>query len=239
MKPNLSHLYETTPLWLVSFFVGITLTTVWLLYTAVQSVSKQQANRLLALIVIWLTILGLLAYRHVFQHLNSQPPAFLVVVGLPMLTIIGTLLSARGRRFVDQLPLAQLTYLHTIRVPVELALYGLYLYQQIPQLMTFEGHNLDVLSGLTAPLLGYLVFQKKVLRFRGLLIWNVLALGLLVNIVSHALLSAPMPFEQLAFDQPNVAILKAPYVWLPGFIVPTVLFAHLVAIRQLLRQING
>ncbi|MDB6080057.1 MAG: putative transrane protein of unknown function, partial [Akkermansiaceae bacterium] len=49
------------------------------------------------------------------------------------------------------------------------------------------------------------------------------------------LLSAPFPFQRLALDQPNVAILSFPFIWLPTFIVPVVLFTHLASIRQLAR----
>jgi hypothetical protein len=54
-----------------------------------------------------------------------------------------------------------------------------------------------------------------------------------LNIVVNAALSAPVPFQQFAFDQPNIAVLYFPFVWLPGFIVPLVLFAHLAAIQKL------
>lgn len=107
---------------------------------------------------------------------------------------------------------------------------------QVPELMTFEGGNYDILSGLTAPILAYVVFGKQHVSPRWLLVWNILALGLVINIVVHAVLSAPLPFQQLAFDQPNVGILKLPYIWLPGFIVPVVLFSHGVAIFQLLKS---
>ncbi|HVF96549.1 MAG TPA: hypothetical protein VM871_04480, partial [Flavisolibacter sp.] len=38
-----------------------------------------------------------------------------------------------------------------------------------------------------------------------------------------------------AFDQPNIAVLYFPFIWLPSFIVPVVLLSHLVCIRQLLK----
>ncbi|WP_182953813.1 hypothetical protein [Pedobacter gandavensis] len=66
-----------------------------------------------------------------------------------------------------------------------------------------------------------------------LLIWNLICLGLLINIVFLALFSAPSPFQKFAFEQPNIALPNFPYVWLPTFIVPLVLFGHLVSIRQL------
>jgi hypothetical protein len=58
-------------------------------------------------------------------------------------------------------------------------------------------------------------------------IWNWICLALLLNIVVRAVLSAPSPIQQFAFDQPNIAILHFPFVFLPGFIVPAVLFCHL------------
>jgi hypothetical protein len=61
----------------------------------------------------------------------------------------------------------------------------------------------------------------------------VICLGLLINIVSNAILSAPFPFQQFAFDQPNIAVLYFPFIWLPCCVVPLVLLSHLAAIRQL------
>ncbi|MEO6499519.1 MAG: hypothetical protein ABIN95_10915 [Mucilaginibacter sp.] len=68
------------------------------------------------------------------------------------------------------------------------------------------------------------------------LLWNFICLALLLNVVAHALLSAPFRFQQMAFEQPNVAILYFPFIWLPGFIVPAVLLCHLSAIRQLIMR---
>ena len=37
-----------------------------------------------------------------------------------------------------------------------------------------------------------------------------------------------------ALDHPNIALFYFPFIWLPCFIVPTALFAHLVNIRKLI-----
>ena len=132
---------------------------------------------------------------------------------------------------MDSLALDKLTYIHIVRIPVELVLYWLFLSHAVPQLMTFDGRNFDILSGLTAPLLYYLVFIKKQVGYKWLLVWNLICLALLLNIVAIAILSAPLPFQQLSFDQPNRAILYFPFIWLPSCIVPIVFFSHLVAIR--------
>lgn len=102
--------------------------------------------------------------------------------------------------------------------------------------MTFESRNFDVLSGLSAPLVYYYGFVKRQLPRGVLIVWNVVFLGLLLNIVFMAALSVPSPFQQLAFEQPNVAILYFPFVWLPSVVVLLVLLAHVAALRQLTRR---
>jgi len=57
----------------------------------------------------------------------------------------------------------------------------------------------------------------------------------LFNIVLTAILSAPLPIQQLAFDQPSIAVMYFPFVYLPGFIVPIVLFSHLVSLKKLMQ----
>ena len=106
--------------------------------------------------------------------------------------------------------------------------------------MTFAGRNFDILSGITAPIVYFVCFKNSQLKNRRLLlVWNFICLGLLLNIVINALLSAPFPFQQFAFDQRNIAILYFPFTWLPCFIVMIVLYSHLAAIRQLDTRSQG
>jgi hypothetical protein len=102
-----------------------------------------------------------------------------------------------------------------------------------PQIMTFEGYNFDIIAGLSAPLIAYFGIAKKKMNRRLLLVWNIFSLLLLLNIGCITILSAPFPFQQLGFDQPNIAIFYFPFILLPTVIVPIVLFAHLVSIVNL------
>jgi hypothetical protein len=117
-----------------------------------------------------------------------------------------------------------------------MVLFWLFQAGQIPQLMTFEGRNFDILSGLTAPLIYWLAFRGGKTNRRLLIVWNLFALALLINIVVNAFLSFPFSFQQFAFDQPNRAVLYFPFVWLPSVIVPIVLFCHLASLWQLLSK---
>lgn len=195
--------------------------------------AARRAGRSLLVVLAWLLLQGAVARSGFYAHTAAGQPRLLLLLGPPLLLIAGLLTTAAGRRYVDGLRLETLTLLHVVRVPVELVLFGLFLHHAVPQLMTFEGRNLDVLAGLTAPVVFYLAFVAKRLGPRGLLVWNLVGLGSLLNIVAIAVLSAPSPFQRFAFEQPNVAILHFPFAFLPGCVVPLVLLAHLAAIKQL------
>lgn len=176
-------------------------------------------------------------FTRVLYHYDQLPPRFLLAV-LPTLVLISVLFSLQnGRKWLSELDIKMLTYLHVVRVPVELVLLGLYFSGGVPQIMTFEGRNFDILSGITAPfIVHYGIIQQRLSPIL-MLLWNIVCLLLLLNIVSIAILSAPFPFQQYSFDQPNIAILYFPFIWLPACIVPLVLFSHLVCIRFYCKEI--
>lgn len=101
--------------------------------------------------------------------------------------------------------------------------------------MTFEGRNLDILAGISAPFIYYFGFVKNQLSNKVILVWNFICIGLLLNIVVIAVLSMPFPIQQFGFSQPDIALFYFPFVWLPGCLVPMVIFAHVFSIRQLLK----
>lgn len=137
---------------------------------------------------------------------------------------------------MDSFSLLHITYLNIVRIFVEITLYKLFLYKMMPELMTFKGINFDILIGISAPFMAYYGIRMSKISRNLIVCWNILGLVLLLNIVMIAFLSAPSPLQKIAFDQPNIAILYFPFSWLPTFIVPVILFGHLVSIRQLLKQ---
>lgn len=77
--------------------------------------------------------------------------------------------------------------IHSIRILVEVNLYVLFLYKQVPALMTFEAGNFDILAGVSAPLVWWAYSKGRVGR-RRLLIWNALALLSVLNALDRAML---------------------------------------------------
>lgn len=215
------------PLFLSLAFGLTTALTVGLFYRAARRSGP------VLLLLGWLLLQGAVALMGFYLRTDTLPPRLGLLLGPPLLVIGGLFATAPGRRFLARLRPEGLTLLHAVRVPVELVLLGLYRYGSVPRLMTFEGRNWDILAGLSAPLVYYLVFRRQRGGRGVLLTWNLLSLGLLLNIVANAVLAAPTPWQRWGFEQPNVAVLHFPFAWLPGCVVPLVLLAHLTAIWQL------
>jgi hypothetical protein len=226
----------------ISLFFGLTtgatlLLLAWTIRNSKSEQTRKKATPVFIAITIWLAIQAVLTLNDIYNSDTSIFPPKIVLTGIlpAILTIILLFSTSKGRQFIDSLPLRNLTYLHIVRIPVELVLFWLYQNKAIPELMTFEGRNFDILAGLTAPFIAYYGFTKLKISRHGILIWNFVCLGLLLNIVINALFSTPSPMQKFAFEQPNIAILYFPFSWLPIIIVPIVLFGHLVSIRKLLK----
>ena len=225
---------DNLPVFIPLFFV---LTTAWTLFLFLKAVgTPPQYKTVFGVLIGWLILQMCIALTGFYQNTSSLPPRFLLAVVPTLLLLILLFSTKNGKNFIENLDLQALTYLHIVRIPVELVLFWLFQQGQVPEIMTFEGQNFDIISGLTAPFIAYFGFTRKTLNSTIMIVWNVICLGLLVNIVVHAALSVATPFQQFGFEQPNRAVLYFPFIWLPSFIVPLVLFAHLVVLKKLVKK---
>jgi hypothetical protein len=218
----------------IAFILTTFLTVGFLFYAVRQIVSDTTAAKILfALVPLWLIFQAALASSGFYLLVDVFPPRLPLFAVIPALVLIILLFIFARKDFISRIPLKTLTLLHVIRIPVEIVLLWLFQNGQVPQLMTFEGRNFDILSGLTAPIIAWLAFRNGKTNRPLLIAWNIFALLLLINIVANAVLSIPSPFQQLAFEQPNRAVLNFPFVWLPSVVVPVVLFCHLASLNKL------
>jgi hypothetical protein len=219
------------PIYISIIFTATTLLTIALFYKAANN-----STTALLILVSWVILQTVLGLSGFYANTTALPPRFIFLAAPALLLIAVIFISSKGKQFIDGLSIKYLTVLHIVRIPVELVLFWLFLNKTVPQLMTFEGRNFDIAAGITAPVIYYFGFIKKRLSKKIILLWNFICLALLINIVVNAVLSAPTPIQQFAFEQPNIAVLYFPYNLLPAVIVPLVLFSHLASIRQLLHS---
>ena len=235
---------KNLPNFISIIFVITTISTLLFFYWTIKKSSSENIRKnskyILIGLTIWLIVQAVLTLKNVYNlETNSIPPKILIFGIAPtILTIIILFATKKGREFIDSLDLVNITYINIVRIPVEIVLFFLFTWKVIPELMTFEGRNFDIFAGITAPIIAYYGIQNGKLNRNGILIWNLICLILLLNVVVNAFLSTPSPFQKFAFEQPNIAILNFPFSWLPTFIVPIIMFGHLVSIRKLTKNEN-
>jgi heme A synthase len=218
---------EELPLYISLLFGLIVIATVIWFYFAGRS------KTFLLLAIFWVVLQSVVGASGFYQDTETIPPRIMLFGVFPTLILITwCFLTPKGRGYIDRFDLKTLTYFHSIRIAVEFVLILLFYQEVISVYMTPGGTNFDLFSGLTAPVVAWLAFRKKPLN-KTLLWWNLICLLLLLNVVITAVFAFPSPFQKIAFDQPNIAILYFPFNLLPTVVVPLVFFAHLIAFRQL------
>lgn len=225
---------EQVPAYVGILFMLTTLVTI-LIFVAAANNSKP----VLFILLAWIGLQSIPAMYGFYTFTYSVPPRFILLIGPPFLLILFLFFIPAGKRFMDSLNPEYLTWLHTVRIPVEIGLWLLFINGTVSELMTFEGRNFDILAGITAPIVAIFAFRKKAIGKTGLLIWNFICLALVLNIVIIAIFAVPTPFQQWGFEQPNIAVMYFPIIWLPCCIVPLVIFSHLEVIRRLVKKTTG
>lgn len=223
------------PTWVVVTYGILTFLTIYLFARS----HTRKMKLVFVVLSVWGVVQWTLASSGFYLKTDGMPPRAFLMFAIPILTMVVLFATKRGRQFIDSLSLRALTGLHVVRVPVELFIFYWYIRGWVPELMTFEGVNFDILMGITAPVIAMWAWKKANLNYKVLLIWNLMGLALLLNIVVHAILSLPVEFQQLALDQPNWAVLHFPFNALPAVIVQVVLFSHLAGIRQCWKEMRG
>ena len=187
----------------------------------------------------WLTYAGVLGYLGVVGDASMRPPGpALLLVPVFLFVALFLVRSPAGERFALSFPLWIIIGAQAFRVGVELFLHQLWLAGMAPRMLTFEGGNLDIVVGLSAPVVAWL-YQRGRIGERAALAWNVLGLATLANVAFRALLTAPGPFNFVHAEIPNVAIGAFPFTYIPGFLAPLALTLHVLAIRALRAELRA
>ena len=226
---------ENVPDYVSAVFILTTFATVAFFIQAVKAAGTRSLPSQLLLFIVPLALIfqGIIALGGFYLNESATPPRVALFAALPAILLIVVYFIFFRASFIDRIPLKLLTSVHVVRIPVELTLYWLAAAKAVPEILTFNGRNFDIVSGILAIIVYFAAFRGRTANRWILIGFNVIGLILLANIVSIAILSLPSPAQQMAFDQPNLAVMYFPYIWLPAIIVPIVLFSHLASLWKL------
>lgn len=187
--------------------------------------------------VSWLVITGILSTNGFFTDFSNFPPPFAILIVVPLGLIIWATSRKDFKEIIARIPMHRIVYLQSFRIFVEILLWALLLQKLLPIQMSFEGRNYDILAGLTALAVGTLIIKGKI-SSRGIIIWNIASLALLINIVTIAILSTPTPLRVFMNEPANTIVTKFPIVWLPAVLVPLAYGLHIISIKQAIEKMK-
>jgi hypothetical protein len=225
-----------------ALFINFLAVMVAALVTLIASyVKSRSAVSVLASLCVWFIYAGLLAYWGVLRNTSTHPPGVVFLFGPVLLFLIVFVLfigrSTAGARLAMATPLWIILGAQCFRIGVELFLHQLWIDGLIPKMLTFQGANVDIYIGASAPLIAWLSTRGR-LGIKIALAWNVLGLLSLINVVIRAVLTVPGPFDLIHAEIPNQMIGTFPFLFIPGFFVPLAVALHVVAIRLIITRLR-
>ena len=162
-----------------------------------------------------------------------RPPGIaFVVVPVLFFLIVFIVRASASPRLALAFPLWILLGTQCFRIGVELFLHQLWIEGLVPRMLTFEGANVDIYIGASAPLIAWLSLRGQ-WGLRIALVWNLLGLLALANVVTRSVLTAPGPFNLIHAEVPNLMMGTFPFLFIPAFFVPLAVALHVLAIRNI------
>jgi hypothetical protein len=220
-----------------ALFLGFLVIAIAVIVTLIaRYLDRRAAFRVLAGLAVWSLYVGLMNHFGVFRNTAMRPPgtAFLLAPILLFLSmfIVFMVRSAAGSRIVLAFPLWIILGAECFRIGVELFLHQLWIEGIVPKMLTFEGANVDIYIGASAPLIAWLSTRGRT-GLKVALVWNVLGLLALTNVVIRAVLTAPGPFNLIHAEVSNRMFGTFPFMFIPGFFVPLAVTLHVLALRAI------
>ncbi len=181
------------------------------------------------LLIIWVSYVVIMTFTGILDNL-SMPPKAPVFIIIPAFLIVFITTSRKSfQSVIAHTPKHISIFIQSFRILVELLIYGTFLDGLFPQRVTFEGLNYDILMGIIALPMGFLVL-KGVAKRKAILAFNIVGL-MVLSLTGYAFVSS-FYFSDFVSATGEIALIKAPFILLPGVLLPFAIFYHIVSIKQ-------
>jgi hypothetical protein len=180
--------------------------------------------------VFYLSVIAAVALSGVLARLELRPPPFLLLAMGTLSVALFVALSPVGARLARGLPLWALVGYQAFRFPLELLMHRAANDGLMPSVMSWNGYNYDIVSGISGLLLGATLLVRAVPRWL-VVAWNLLGSVLLAVITTIAIAASPI-FRAFGDQQLNLWVTRFPYTWMV-VMVAAALFGHVLLTRRL------
>ena len=231
-------------------YIGLTIGIVIILfligkYAINHSVADKKNNsnktRLLILGLIFWQVYILSIALTGFMTDFSFPPRFVILMIFPAFIFTGVFLyKNRKKQWLQVIPDAWLTLYQSFRILIESIFVATVAAGLLHKNVTIEGYNYDMIFAFTAPIMTLYIYLSKSFSRTILLAWNFLGLAVIAVIIF--LFITTIYFPEIYGD--DVASFPQefglyPYALVPGFLMPSAVFIHVLSIFKLLNSPKG
>ena len=193
---------------------------------------RKVRNRIIIGLVVWAIIISAVSLSGFSGEFELFPLNIMPFVIVPLITTLILLFHKDTNALLSKINLKVLTRLQAFRAFVEIVLWLLFIQNLLPEQMTFEGRNFDIIAGITSLLAARFILNSR----RLMIVWNIIGLALLINIVSIAILSMPTSLRIFENEPANIIITQFPFIVLPTFLVPLAYILHFLSLKKLLMK---
>src|SRR5437588_313362 len=119
---------ENIPPYVPIVFVLTTFAAIGFLLQAIKAagINSLPSRIIVFILPLWIIFQGVLAIGGFYQDLSGFPPRLALFGPFPTVLLIVSYFLFFRRSFIERLPLRLLTFIHIVRIPVEIALYWLF-----------------------------------------------------------------------------------------------------------------
>ena len=219
------------------FFLAFVATMAWAVGLASFAyLSRRTTAIITTALAAWLLYVGVLSASGIVADAALRPPAAAFILGpVFAFVILVVARSSAAGRVALAVPLPLLIGVQTYRVGVELFFHQLWIENIVPRMLTFEGANVDIAIGLSAPLAAWISTRGHLGR-RLALGWTLVGLLALANVAIRAVLTTPGPLHLIHAEVPNLSVGTFPFTYIAGFFAPLAVTLHVLALRALLAR---
>jgi len=206
--------------------------------------SRPVQNRIFSTTVLliagWMMMVGIMAIKGFFADLTTLPPRPIILILLPLPLVLVTAFSKRFKEMALTIPEHWLIRFQAFRIFVELILWQAFAKNILPVQMTFEGRNWDIASGVLALVVAWMVLHKRNNYRTIATAYNIIGIGLLLNVLIVAFLSMPTPLRYFMNEPTVEKVGQFPMIYLPSVLVVLAYSFHIFSLRQLwlLKQVK-
>ncbi len=187
------------------------------------------------LLLGWFVYISAISVTGIFEQVSFPPRIPLLLVLPAFLFFFYFFTNKKFKTIIDHTPHSWPVFFQSFRIVVELLIWGMFMAGITPKSATFEGHNFDILIGLTAPLIAFFTFVKPKIGKSLFILWNFAGLATLAIVVFILMRhSYFMPNEVLSMLRRGFG--DFPYTFLAGLFMPLAVFMHIFSLVKASRK---